>query len=161
VARHRLRCWMRKPTFAEIAEITVDNGKRTSEGSNESYVAQDMGIVINPEGATMQMEGCIMMGLGYTCRRTSVSKAARYLTTNLTPTNCPLFMDCLKLKPFWSKTMSAAEGWRRNLRSPDGAVVANRHLRRNRCPGGINFRMTPERLRGTQDGLTKIRIETT
>ena len=27
--------------------------------------AQDMGIVINPEGARMQMEGCITMGLGY------------------------------------------------------------------------------------------------
>ncbi|HZF13160.1 MAG TPA: molybdopterin cofactor-binding domain-containing protein [Thermoanaerobaculia bacterium] len=27
--------------------------------------AQDMGIVVNPEGARMQMEGCITMGLGY------------------------------------------------------------------------------------------------
>ena len=27
--------------------------------------AQDMGIVINPDGAKMQMEGCISMGLGY------------------------------------------------------------------------------------------------
>jgi nicotinate dehydrogenase subunit B len=24
-----------------------------------------MGVVVNPEGATMQMEGCITMGLGY------------------------------------------------------------------------------------------------
>ena len=28
--------------------------------------AQDMGVVVNPEGARQQMEGCIMMGLGYT-----------------------------------------------------------------------------------------------
>jgi nicotinate dehydrogenase subunit B len=27
--------------------------------------AQDMGLCINPEGATIQMEGCITMGLGY------------------------------------------------------------------------------------------------
>jgi nicotinate dehydrogenase subunit B len=27
--------------------------------------AQDMGVVVNPEGATMQVEGCITMGLGY------------------------------------------------------------------------------------------------
>ena len=27
--------------------------------------AQDMGIVVNPEGATQQAEGSIMMGLGY------------------------------------------------------------------------------------------------
>jgi nicotinate dehydrogenase subunit B len=28
--------------------------------------AQDMGMCINPQGAMLQMEGCIMMGLGYT-----------------------------------------------------------------------------------------------
>ncbi len=27
--------------------------------------AQDMGLAINPEGATIQMEGCLVMGLGY------------------------------------------------------------------------------------------------
>jgi CO/xanthine dehydrogenase Mo-binding subunit len=27
--------------------------------------AQDMGVVVNPDGAEMQMEGCITMGLGY------------------------------------------------------------------------------------------------
>jgi len=27
--------------------------------------AQDMGLCVNPEGATIQMEGCITMGLGY------------------------------------------------------------------------------------------------
>ena len=26
---------------------------------------QDMGLVINPQGATIQAEGCVMMGLGY------------------------------------------------------------------------------------------------
>jgi isoquinoline 1-oxidoreductase len=26
---------------------------------------QDMGVVVNPDGAKQQMEGCIMMGLGY------------------------------------------------------------------------------------------------
>jgi isoquinoline 1-oxidoreductase len=29
------------------------------------WCAQEMGIVVNPEGATMQMEGCITQGLGY------------------------------------------------------------------------------------------------
>jgi nicotinate dehydrogenase subunit B len=27
--------------------------------------AQDMGVVVNPEGARMQMEGCVTQGLGY------------------------------------------------------------------------------------------------
>jgi nicotinate dehydrogenase subunit B len=29
-------------------------------------VAQDMGLCVNPQGALLQMESCIMMGLGYT-----------------------------------------------------------------------------------------------
>lgn len=32
---------------------------------NRVVCAQDMGEVVNPEGARMQMEGCITMGLGY------------------------------------------------------------------------------------------------
>jgi isoquinoline 1-oxidoreductase len=49
---------------AEIAEVQVD---RTSGKVQVKKVvcAQDMGVVINPEGAKMQMEGCITMGLGY------------------------------------------------------------------------------------------------
>ena len=49
---------------AEIAEVEVD--KRTGRVQVKRVVcAQDMGLVINPEGATIQMEGCITMGLGY------------------------------------------------------------------------------------------------
>ncbi len=52
-------------TYAAIAaEIGVDR----STGAipvNRVVAAQDMGQVINPEGAKMQMEGCVAMGLGY------------------------------------------------------------------------------------------------
>lgn len=49
---------------ALIAEIAVDAA--TGAIRVERVVAaQDMGIVVNPEGARMQAEGCIMMGLGY------------------------------------------------------------------------------------------------
>jgi len=45
-----------------IAEVEVD--KSTGRVQVKKVVcAQDMGLVINPEGATMQMEGCITMGL--------------------------------------------------------------------------------------------------
>ncbi len=49
---------------AWIAEVEVD---KTSGKIQVKRVvcAQDMGIVINPEGAKIQMEGCITMGLGY------------------------------------------------------------------------------------------------
>jgi CO/xanthine dehydrogenase Mo-binding subunit len=47
-----------------MAEVNVD------ENSGEVQVkrlacAQDMGLCINPHGAKLQMEGCLIMGLGY------------------------------------------------------------------------------------------------
>jgi len=49
---------------ATMAEVQVD--KDTGLVQVKRVVcAQDMGIVINPEGARLQMEGCITMGLGY------------------------------------------------------------------------------------------------
>jgi len=54
---------------ATIAEVEVD------EASGKVRVkrvvcAQDMGLAINPEGATIQMEGCVTMGLGYALTET-------------------------------------------------------------------------------------------
>lgn len=49
---------------AVIAQVAVD--KKTGAIRVERVVAaQDMGIVVNPDGARMQMEGCVAMGLGY------------------------------------------------------------------------------------------------
>jgi nicotinate dehydrogenase subunit B len=50
---------------AHMAEVKVD--KTTGKVKVVRIAcAQDMGLCINPEGATIQMEGCITMGLGYT-----------------------------------------------------------------------------------------------
>ncbi|MFZ1100962.1 MAG: molybdopterin cofactor-binding domain-containing protein [Steroidobacteraceae bacterium] len=50
---------------ATMAEVKVDSA--TGEVKVARVVcAQDMGIVVNPEGARMQIEGGITMGLGYT-----------------------------------------------------------------------------------------------
>ncbi len=50
---------------AHMAEVKVD--KSTGKVEVVRIVcAQDMGLCVNPEGAIIQMEGCIMMGLGYT-----------------------------------------------------------------------------------------------
>jgi CO/xanthine dehydrogenase Mo-binding subunit len=48
---------------ALMAEAKVD--KKGNVQVKRVVCAQDMGIVINPEGAKMQIEGCITMGLGY------------------------------------------------------------------------------------------------
>lgn len=51
--------------IALIAQVTVnkDNGKVQVE---RVVCAQDSGLVINPRGLIMQLEGCVTMGLGYT-----------------------------------------------------------------------------------------------
>ena len=49
---------------ALVAEVDVDR-KSGQARVGRVVVAQDLGIVVNPEGARMQMEGCIAMGLGY------------------------------------------------------------------------------------------------
>lgn len=50
---------------AHMAEVEVD--KTTGNVRIKKVTcAQDMGLVINPQGATVQVEGCITMGLGYT-----------------------------------------------------------------------------------------------
>jgi isoquinoline 1-oxidoreductase len=49
---------------ALVAEVTVDSGSGAVT-VDRVVCAQDMGVVVNPEGARMQMEGCITMGLGY------------------------------------------------------------------------------------------------
>jgi nicotinate dehydrogenase subunit B len=49
---------------AHVAQVAVD--KTTGAVRVERmWCAQEMGVVVNPVGATMQMEGCITMGLGY------------------------------------------------------------------------------------------------
>ncbi len=50
---------------AHMAEVKVD--KNTGKVQVVRIAcAQDMGLCVNPEGATIQMEGCLTMGLGYT-----------------------------------------------------------------------------------------------
>ena len=49
---------------AHMAEVKVDKNTGKVQVIRIAC-AQDMGLCVNPEGAIIQMEGCIMMGLGY------------------------------------------------------------------------------------------------
>ncbi|HSS75616.1 MAG TPA: molybdopterin cofactor-binding domain-containing protein, partial [Thermoanaerobaculia bacterium] len=49
---------------ALIVEVAVDAATGVIKVVRV-VAAQDIGIVVNPDGARMQMEGCITMGLGY------------------------------------------------------------------------------------------------
>jgi nicotinate dehydrogenase subunit B len=50
---------------AHMAEVKVDRNTGKVQVVRIAC-AQDMGLCVNPEGALIQMEGCITMGLGYT-----------------------------------------------------------------------------------------------
>ena len=51
-------------TYAvNMAEVKVDKATGRIQVVR-LLCAQDMGLVVNPEGATQQMEGCLTMGLG-------------------------------------------------------------------------------------------------
>lgn len=58
-------CSIRSGTYvATMAEVEVDQNSGQVQVKRIVCV-QDMGFSINPEGAKLQMEGCVTMGLGY------------------------------------------------------------------------------------------------
>lgn len=52
-------------TYAAIAASVAVDRKTGAVRVKRVVCAQDMGIVVNPTGAKMQVEGCISMGMGY------------------------------------------------------------------------------------------------
>jgi nicotinate dehydrogenase subunit B len=75
---------------AAIAEVAVDAKEGTIK-VERVVCAQDMGQVINPEGAMIQMEGCITMGLGYTLAEEVHFKGGKVLDTNYNTYELPRF----------------------------------------------------------------------
>jgi len=60
-----LACGIDAGTYvAHVADVSVD-GATGRIHVDRMVCAQEMGIVVNPDGARMQMEGCVTMGLGY------------------------------------------------------------------------------------------------
>ncbi|MGA9118095.1 MAG: molybdopterin cofactor-binding domain-containing protein, partial [Bacteroidota bacterium] len=75
---------------AACAEVGVD--KATGEVKVKRVAcAQDMGLCINPEGATIQMEGCITMGLGYALKEHVHFKGGDILEHNFDTYEIPRF----------------------------------------------------------------------
>ena len=82
---------------AEICEVEVD--KRTGKVRVKRIVcAQDMGLVINPEGATIQVEGCITMGLGYALTEDIHFKGGMILDRNFDTYELPRFSSLPKIE---------------------------------------------------------------
>jgi isoquinoline 1-oxidoreductase len=77
-----LACGIDAETYvALIADVTVD-GETGAVKVDRVVCAQDMGLVVNPDGARMQMEGCIAMGLGYVLGEEVRFEGGKILDTN-------------------------------------------------------------------------------
>jgi CO/xanthine dehydrogenase Mo-binding subunit len=75
---------------ATMAEVEVD--RLSGEVKVLRVVcAQDMGLVVNPAGATIQMEGCITMGLGYALTEEQRFKGGKILDLNFDSYELPRF----------------------------------------------------------------------
>jgi len=73
-----------------MVEIAVD--KATGRVQVKRVVCmQEMGLVVNPEGALQQMEGCLTMGLGYALSEEVHFKGGDILDRNFDSYQLPLF----------------------------------------------------------------------
>lgn len=110
---------------ATMTEVEVD--KETGAVRVRRVVcAQDTGEVINPEGARMQVEGCITMGLGYALAEEIRFKDGRVLTENFDTYEIPRFSWLPKIEVVLVDNPDMApQGCGEPAVTVMGAVVAN------------------------------------
>jgi nicotinate dehydrogenase subunit B len=109
--------------------------------------AQDMGIVVNPEGAKMQMEGAVTMGLGYTFTEELRFRGGEILDRNFDSYEIPRFSWAPQIETVLVKNDELApQGGGEPAIVPTGAVMANAVFD---ATGArlLRLPMTPERVR--------------
>ena len=113
-------------TFCALcAEVDVDR-KTGVIHVKRVLAAQDMGLVINPEGAKMQMEGCIAMGLGYVLSEELQFKGGEILDANFATYELPRFTTMPRIETVLIKNDDLApQGGGEPAIAPMGAVIAN------------------------------------
>jgi CO/xanthine dehydrogenase Mo-binding subunit len=131
---------------ALIAEVTVDAATGVIKVARV-VAAQDMGIVINPNGARMQMEGCITMGLGYVLSEELRFHGGQVLDRAFDTYHLPRFSALPKIETVLVKNDAVEpQGAGEPAIVPLGAAVANAVFD---ATGKRIYRlpMTPERVR--------------
>jgi len=141
-----LACGIDAETYvALITDVTVD--RTTGHVKVDQVVcAQDMGVVVNPDGARMQVEGCITMGLGYVFSEEVRFEGGKILDRNFDTYELPRFSWVPKIETvFVPNDELPPKGGGEPAIVNMGAVVANAIFdatgaRVHRLP------MTPERV---------------
>jgi CO/xanthine dehydrogenase Mo-binding subunit len=110
---------------ASMAEVAVD--RATGKVAVKRIVcAQDMGIVVNPEGAKMQIEGGVTQGLGYTFSEELRFKGGEILDRNFDTYEMPRFSAVPEIEAVIVKNDDLApQGGGEPAIVPTGAVIAN------------------------------------
>jgi isoquinoline 1-oxidoreductase len=131
---------------ATIAEVQVD--KASGDVKVERVVcAQDIGLAINPEGARIQAEGCITMGMGYALREQIHFKSGEIFDLNFDSYQIPRFSWLPKIETIILEDKNA---------DPQGggepAIVTMGAALANAIYDGIGVRlfqlpMTPDRIK--------------
>jgi len=109
---------------ASIAHVDVDSDGHVQV--KRVVCAQDMGLVVNPEGATIQMEGCITMGLGYALTEEIHFRGGNILDHNFDTYELPRFSWLPKIETVFVKNKKLSpQGGGEPAIINMGAVVAN------------------------------------
>lgn len=119
-------CGIDAGTYAAlVVETKVD--RASGQVRVERVVcAQDMGLVVSPDGAAMQMEGCITMGLGYVLREEVRIDGGRVLDENFDTYEIPRFSWLPRIETVLVKNDALApQGGGEPAIVPMGAAVAN------------------------------------
>jgi nicotinate dehydrogenase subunit B len=109
---------------AAMAEVEVDAKKGVVQVKRIVCV-QDMGIAVNPEGARIQMEGAITMGLGYALSEEVHFKNGKILDTNYDTYEIPRFSWLPKIETVLIDSNAAPQGGGEPAIIVMGAVIGN------------------------------------
>jgi isoquinoline 1-oxidoreductase len=147
-----LACANHRDTMvAAMAEVAVD--KKTGIVKVKRVVlAQDMGVVVHPDGARQQVEGCITMGLGYSLYEQVRFKNGQILDENFDTYQLPRFsqMPTIETILITNPNVPAQGGG-------EPAIVVMGALIANAIHDAIGVRMlqmpmTPERIKQALHG---------
>jgi nicotinate dehydrogenase subunit B len=144
---HGIACGIDAGTYvAHMCEVAVD--RKTGHVQVKRVVcAQDMGLSINPEGAKIQMEGCVTMGLGYALAEDIHFKGGEILDLNFDTYEIPRFSWLPQIETVLIDDRNAApQGGGEPAIICMGGVIANAIFD---AIGGRVFQlpMTPERVK--------------
>ncbi len=142
-----LACANHRDTMvAAMAEVAV-NKKTGAVKVKRVVFAQDMGVVVHPDGARQQVEGCVTMGLGYALSEEIRFKNGQVLDENFDTYRLPRFSDMPTIETLLIHNPNLpAQG------GGEPAIVVMGALMANAIHDAIGVRMlqmpmTPERIR--------------